>query len=105
MKHRIPLKAVGHATSLFLAISFTICVIWDLLVPTYAMHESWHNLLPGFEWLSWQSFALGLAESYAYGWFIALIWVPLFTLFSPSTTDTTHTDNSCCGNNEKSKTI
>ncbi len=100
MKNRIPVKAVGHASSLFLAISFTLCVLWDLILPTYAMHESWQQFLPGFQWLSWQSFALGLAESYAYGWFVALVWVPLFNIFSSSTTDT-HTDKStdknCCG--------
>jgi len=96
MKTKISLKAVGHASSLFLAISFTLCVLWDLILPTYAMHESWHNLLPGFEWLSWQSFALGLAESYAYGWFVALVWVPLFNIFSTSTTSQSNTKDSCC---------
>ncbi|NOZ09642.1 MAG: hypothetical protein GXP09_01140 [Gammaproteobacteria bacterium] len=82
MKNGISLKAVGHATSLFLAISFTLCVAFDLLFPEHAMYESWRRLLPGFEWLSWQSFMLGFIESYGYGWFFALIWVPLYNFFA-----------------------
>jgi len=98
MKTRISVKAVGHASSLFLAISFTLCVLWDLILPTYAMHESWQQFFPGFQWLSWPSFALGLAESYAYGWFVALIWVPLFNFFSTSSASKGNTKDSCCGN-------
>ena len=80
MKPGISLLAVGHASSLFLAITFSIFVAFDLLFPSMAMYETWLKLLPGFEWLSWQSFLLGLAESYGYGWYFALIWVPLYNL-------------------------
>ncbi len=77
MSARVSLAAVGHATSLFLVITFTLCVTWDLLFPGMAMYQSWRALLPGFEWLSWRSFLLGLAEAYAYGWYFALVWVPI----------------------------
>lgn len=69
------------ATGLFLAITFSLCVAFDLLVPRYAMYHAWLGLVPGFHWLTWESFFLGLIESYAYGWFIALIWVPLYNVF------------------------
>ena len=52
----ISLLGVGHATSLTLAISFALCVAFDLLFPQQAMYETWQKLLPGFEWISWQSF-------------------------------------------------
>jgi hypothetical protein len=81
MTHKISLFAFGHATSLFIAISFSLCVVFDLIFPEHAMYEAWLKLLPGFEWLSWQSFFLGLIESYTYGWFITLIWVPLYNYF------------------------
>ena len=81
MKTGVSLVAVGHATSLFLAITFTLCVLWDLLLPEYAMYAAWRTLLPGFEWLSWQSFFLGLLESWGYGWFFALVWVPIYNFF------------------------
>jgi len=78
MKTGVSLFAVGHATSLFLAISFTLCVVFDLLFPAYAMYQSWQALVPGFVWLSWESFFIGLIETWAYGWYFALIWVPIY---------------------------
>lgn len=81
MTHKISLMAFGHASSLFISISFVLCVAFGLLFPQNAMYEVWLKLLPGFEWLSWQSFLLGLVESYMYGWFITLIWVPLYNFF------------------------
>ena len=82
MKPSISLVAAGHATSLFLAITFVLCVGFDLLFPEYAMYEAWQKLLPGFEWISWKSFLLGVVQSYGYGWFFALIWVPLYNVFA-----------------------
>ena len=78
MKPGVSLLAVGHASSVFLAVTFALCVAFDLLFPAHAMYQVWLKLLPGFEWLSWGSFFLGLAESYGYGWYFALIWVPLY---------------------------
>lgn len=74
----ISLLGVGHATSFLLAISFALCVSFDLLFPEHAMYGAWQSLLPGFEWISWKSFFLGLIEAYGYGWFFALIWVPVY---------------------------
>jgi len=78
MNARLSLLAVGHASSALLAISFTLCVIFDLIFPEHAMFKVWRDLLPGFEWLSWPSFFLGLLESYGYGWYVTLIWVPIY---------------------------
>ena len=82
MKSSVNLVALGHTASLFLAITFTLCVLFDLALPQHAMYEAWRRLLPGFEWISWQSFALGLAESYGYGWYFALVWAPLYNFFA-----------------------
>ena len=82
MKHAISFSAFGHASSLFLAITFAVCVVFDLLFPSHAMYQAWQKLLPGFEWISWKSFLLGLIESYGYGWYVTLIWVPLYNVFS-----------------------
>lgn len=81
MKRGVSLVAFGFASSLFLALTFTLCVAFDLLFPEHAMYEVWLKLLPGFEWLSWSSFFLGLIESFGYGWFFTLIWVPLYNFF------------------------
>lgn len=82
MKSGLSLSGVGHATSLFLAITFVLCVGFDLAFPEMAMYRSWQALLPGFTWLSGSSFLLGLIECYGYGWYLALIWVPLYNVFN-----------------------
>jgi len=82
MNRGISLSAVGHATSLFFAITFLLCIGFDLLFPARRMYEAWQALLPGFSWITWRSFFLGLVESYGYGWYLALIWVPLYNVFA-----------------------
>ena len=76
--HHIPVFALGTSLSLLFAITFVVCVVFDLLFPTLAMRDVWLPLLPGVTWLSWQSFALGLIESIAYGWYVALIFGPAY---------------------------
>ena len=79
---RIPVFALGLSLGLFLTITFVLCVIFDLLFPGQAMYQTWLRFLPGFTWLTWPSFLLGLCESFAYGWYVALIFGPLFNLFA-----------------------
>ena len=79
---RLPVFALGMSLGLFLAITFSVCVAFDLLFPGMAMYQSWLRLLPGFTWLTWPSFFLGLVESFAYGWYVALVFGPLYNLFA-----------------------
>ncbi len=79
---RIPVIAFALSLEFFLAITYLLCVGFDLLFPLQATHEVWLRLLPGVSWLTWSSFLLGLFESFAYGWYAALIFVPLFNYFS-----------------------
>lgn len=79
---RLPFVAFGLSLGLFLAITYVLCVGFDLLFPGQAMHQTWQRLLPGFAWLTWSSFLLGLVESFAYAWYVALIFCPLFNFFA-----------------------
>lgn len=79
---RVPVVALGTSLGLFLALTYVLCVLFDLWFPQLAMYETWESLLPGFTWLSWPSFFLGLVESFAYGWYIALIFAPLYNFFA-----------------------
>lgn len=79
---RIPIFAFGMSLGLFLSITFTLCVAFDLVFPGMAMYQTWLKFLPGFTWLSFPNFILGLIESFAYGWYVALIFGPLFNFFS-----------------------
>jgi hypothetical protein len=79
---RVPVIAFGLSLGLFFAITFVLCIGFDLLFPGQAMYQTWLRLLPGFAWLTWPSFLLGLVESFAYGWYVALIFGPLFNFFA-----------------------
>jgi hypothetical protein len=76
---------VGMALGILLALSFVLCVIFGLLFPNATMYQVWLPLLPGVTWMSWPSAFLGLIESFAYGWYIAVIFVPAFNFFSRKT--------------------
>ena len=49
------------------------------------MHQLLAQLLPGFTWITWPSFLLGLLWSVVYGWYVAVVFVPLFNFFSART--------------------
>lgn len=80
MRSGMSLAATGFAASGLLAISFALCTALDLIMPAYQMHTAWERLLPGFTWISPGGFVLGLIESIAYGWYFALIWVPIYNV-------------------------
>lgn len=72
----------GWTLSSFLLFSYLICVVFGLLSPERIhMHEAWAPLLPGFEWLTWTGFLAGAVGSFLYGWYIAVIIVPLYAAF------------------------
>ena len=57
---------VGHSLSLFLLVSYLLCVGWGSVTPSSLhMHPAWQDLLP-----------------FLYGWYIALLFVPLFNFFN-----------------------
>ena len=78
----IPVVPFGTSLGLFFAVTFVLCVLFDLWFPALAMNSAWAPLLPGFAWISWSSFFLGLGETFAYGWFVAVIFAPLFNLLA-----------------------
>lgn len=80
---RLPVLALGLAAGTFLAISFAICALFYVLFPvTAAQHVLLSALLPVFDVASWQGFVLGLASAFAGGWYVALIFGPLFNFFA-----------------------
>lgn len=80
--HLIPVFSFGLSLSLFLAISYTLCIAGYVLFPGLPIsHSSLAIFLPGFELLSWRTFLLGLVESLAWGWYVALIFAPLYNFF------------------------
>jgi hypothetical protein len=79
---RISLVAFGMSFGAFLAITYLVCVLYGLAVADEGMHELLASLLPGFTWLTWPSFFLGLIESFLFGWYAAVVFVPLYNWFA-----------------------
>ena len=79
----IPIVTLGLSLSLFFVISYVICIAGYLLFPGFPVqHAALSIFLPGFELLSWRSFCLGMAESFIWGWYIALVFGSLYNFIS-----------------------
>lgn len=76
-------KTVGVSLGLFLAISYVLCVIYGLVFPGQTMYQAWIRFLPGFKWITWGTFFLGLVESFLYGIYFSLVFVPFYNFFKP----------------------
>lgn len=82
------IKIVTWSLGIFTAISFVLCVIYGLVVPqSLHMHEFLEMVLPAFEWLTVFGFILGFIESFLYGAYAGIVFVPiynfLFYLWNP----------------------
>ena len=76
---RLSIWRVGLVLGLFLVITYALCIGFGLLVPEqFRMYTAWQALLPGFTWLSPASFLLGLVESFSYGFYISVVFVPIY---------------------------
>ena len=81
--HFIPVIALGMGLSLFLALSFTLCVLAYVWFPGVPIeHSALSIFLPGFKLLTWVSFCWGLVESLAWGWYVALVFGPIYNFFA-----------------------
>jgi hypothetical protein len=80
LRTTIPIRVFGISLSAFLALSFVLCVLLGLVAPGWGMHQPWLQFFPGFVWLTQGSVLLGLAESVAYAWYVALVFGGLFNL-------------------------
>jgi len=64
------------------AASFVVCILWGLVTPeSLHMHGFLESVLPGFKWLSLAAFSIGLIESFLWGAYAALVFVPLHNFF------------------------
>jgi hypothetical protein len=80
---RIPVIRFGQALSSFFILSYVLCILGYLALPDFSApsHQALSIFLPGFTLLSWHNFFLGLIESFAWGWYIALLLGPLYNFF------------------------
>ncbi len=73
------IKIIAWALGLWGAVSFVVCVLWGLVTPqSVHMHVFLEQVLPGFTWLTWWGFLLGLVESFLFGVYAAIVYVPIY---------------------------
>ena len=77
------IKLVSWTLGIFAAISFVLCVIYGLIVPpTMHMPKVLEMALPGFKWLTLGGFCIGLIESFLYGAYAGLVFVPIYNFLT-----------------------
>jgi len=75
----LDLKIVTWSLGITTATSFVICVMYGLATPeSLHMHVFLEQVLPAFKWLTWWGFLLGLVESFLYGVYAGLVYVPIY---------------------------
>ncbi len=74
----LSVKVVTWSLALFGAVTFLVCVLYGLVVPE-GLHMTGflEAVLPGFEWLTPLGFLIGLVESFLYGAYAGLVFVPI----------------------------
>ena len=77
-------RVVSWSVGLFLAISFVLCVLYGLVVPErlHGMKTFLEAVLPAFRWLTPGGFILGLMESFLYGVYIGVVFVPIYNFIN-----------------------
>lgn len=85
--HSIPVTVLGLSLSTFFLISYLLCVLGFYLERSFGWslpiaHGALSVFLPGFAFDSGSRFFLGVVESLAWGWYVALMFGPLYNLFS-----------------------
>lgn len=78
----LPLWPIAWTLAVFAAVVFTLDVLFGVLFPNWwVMQNLYEFLLPGFTFISWGAFFLGLVESFIGGFLTAVIFVPIYNYF------------------------
>lgn len=79
---RIAIMPLGLTLGFFLIITYVGCVVYGLFGFQQGMHQLLFQIIPGFTWITWPSFFIGLIWNFVLGWYIALVFAPLFNFFA-----------------------
>jgi len=75
-------RTVTWALCTFTTVSYVLCVIYGLVTPSSIhMRPFLETVLPAFRWLTVRSFFLGLVESFLWGAYVGLVFVPIYNAF------------------------
>jgi hypothetical protein len=79
---RLAIVPLGLSLSTFFVITYLLCVLYGLVITDRGMHQLLPLLIPAFTWITWSSFFIGLVSAFVYGWYVAVVFVPLYNFFS-----------------------
>jgi len=78
----LSIKVVSWSLATATLISYLLCVSYGLATPaSMHMHGFLEQVLPGFKWLTWEGFFFGLVQSFLYGAYAGLVYVPIYNFF------------------------
>lgn len=76
-------KSLTWTLALFGATTFVLCVLYGLVAPPqYHAGELLEKFLPGFRWITFGGFLIGLVEVTLYGAFHGLLIGSLYNFFN-----------------------
>lgn len=78
------IRVVSWSLGIFLSISYILCILYGLVVPQrlHGMSAFLEAVLPAFKWLTFGGFILGLIESFLYGVYIGIVFVPIYNFIN-----------------------
>ena len=78
-ENMLNIKVVTWSLAIWTTCTFLFCIVFAILTPaSLYMHALLLQVLPGFEWFSWRGFLVGLIESFLYGAYAGLVYVPIY---------------------------
>lgn len=76
------IRVVTWSLATWTTLTFVLCVVYGLVTPSSIQMSGFlQQVLPGFEPNSWRGFAIGLVESFLYGAYAGLVYVPVYNFF------------------------
>ena len=83
-------KVVSWSLAIWGAITFVVCMLYGLLVlGSLPIHQALEQVLPGFKWLTFGGFLIGLVWSIVYGlyagWLFSVVYNWLYKRWGVAT--------------------
>lgn len=76
------IRVLTWSLATFTTFSYVICVLYGLVAPaSLHMVQFLEITLPGFKWLTFGAFIIGLVESFLYGVYAGLVYTPIYNFY------------------------
>jgi hypothetical protein len=76
-------KAVSSSMAVWSGITFVVCILYGLFVPgSLSVHQGLGQVLPGFRWLTFGGFLIGLGWTIVYGVYAGWLFAAIYNRLS-----------------------